>query len=46
MVFKNICRRVVDDDLTDISQSNIFLTMPFPAGFHQNYQAVFARCEH
>ena len=42
MVSQTIWRRVFGDVLTDISPSNIFLTMPFPAGFYQNYQAVFA----
>ena len=42
MILQNILRRDVGDGLTDISLSNIFVTMPFPAGFHQTYQAVFA----
>ena len=42
MVFQNVWSRVVGDVLTDISTSNIFLTMLFPAECYQNYQAVLA----
>ena len=41
-VLQNIWRRVVGDVLPDISPSNIFLTMPFPARFYQNDQAALA----
>ena len=43
IILQNISRRVVG---SDISLSNIFLTMHLPEIFHQNDQAAFDRCEH
>ena len=42
MQLQTIWRGVVGDVLTDISQSNIFLTMTFPSEFCQNDLAVLA----
>ena len=37
---------VIDIVLFNISLTNIFLAMSFPARFHQNYQIDFGRCEY
>ena len=42
MILQNIRRGVVGNVLINISPSNIFLTLPLSARYHQNWQAVLA----
>ena len=46
IILQNIWRRVVDNDLINISPSNYFLVMFLPTKFHQYCQAPFGRCGH
>ena len=45
MILQNICRRVVDDAVVDISLSNMLPVMILSKMYHKNCKAAFCRYE-